>query len=134
MSTTAVGGRIVLDDVFTEGVSDQYVEVDLVDPASGSAISTAAISAITGVLRSLDTETAIFGGTTPENLLPGSGSRGSYPGTAGRVRVTFTAADMAAQGSRELQTRELTLRVTHSGTKVFVCAVQFQVRNLRDVS
>lgn len=36
--------------------------------------------------------------------------------------------------SRELQTRELTLSVAHSGGKAFNCAVQFQVRNLRDVS
>lgn len=130
MSTTAVGGRVILEDVFTEGVSDQYLEVDLVDPSSGSAISTGAITAITGVLRSLDTEVAIFGEGTPADLL--ATSRASYPGTTGRVRVTFTAADMAASGSRELQTRELTLRVTHSGSKVFVCAIEFRIRNLRD--
>ena len=52
--------------------------------------------------------------------------------TAGRVRVTFTAADMAASGSRELQTRELTLRVTHSSGQVFHCAVVFRISNFRD--
>lgn len=130
--STVSGGRIVLDEVFTEGVSDQYIEVDLVDPASGTAISTGAISAITGVLRSLDTEAVVFGSPSAANLLAAP-ARASYPGTAGRVRVTFTAADMAAQGSRELQTRELTLQITHSGGKTFVCAIEFRVRNLRDV-
>ena len=132
MSTTAVGGRVVLEDVFTEGADGQYLELDLTDPATGDAISTGAITAITGVLRSLDTELAIFGEGTPADLL--ATSRASYPGTAGRVRVTFTAADMAASGSRDVQTRELTLRVTHSSGKVFVCAVTFRVSNLRDVS
>ena len=40
---------------------------------------------------------------------------------------------MAAVGSRELQTRELALKVTHSTSKVWHCAVQFRLANLRDV-
>lgn len=46
--------------------------------------------------------------------------------------MTFTDEDIAAKGSRELQTRELTMAVAHSGDKVFACAVQFKLRKLRD--
>jgi hypothetical protein len=123
MSTT-VGTVVTLDDVFTEGSDGQFVEVDLTDGAA-AAISTAAIVAIEGTLRSLDTEEVIFG---PVSMA----SRQSYPGTAGRVRITFTAADMVSKGSRELQTRMLTLEVTHSTDKVFNCAVVFGLCNLRD--
>lgn len=49
------------------------------------------------------------------------------------MRITFTAADLAASGSRELQTRELTLTVTHSTNKVFNCGVVFRLLNQRDV-
>ena len=124
------GNLAVLDDVLAEGTDGQYVEVDLTDGA-GAAIDTGAISGITGTLRSLDTEEVLFGGDTPADLLEAP-ARASYP-EAGVVRVTFTTADMAVKGSRALQTRELTLTVTHSGGQVFACAVQFRVRNLRDV-
>jgi hypothetical protein len=125
MSTT-VGTVVTLDDVFTEGSDGQYVEVDLTD-AAGAAISTAAIVAIEGTLRSLDTEEVIFG---PASMA----SRQSYPGDPGVVRITFTAADMVSKGSREMQTRELTLAVTHSTDKVFNCAVRFMLSNMRDVA
>lgn len=128
MSTT-VGTVVTLDDVFTEGSDGQFVEVDLVDGA-GVAISTGAIVGITGTLRSLDTEEVLF----EEADLLEAPARATYPGTAGRVRVTFTAADMVSKGSRELQTRMLTLEVTHSTDKVFNCAVRFQLGNLRDVA
>jgi hypothetical protein len=128
MSTT-VGTTVTLDDVLTEGSDGQYIEVDLTD-AAGAAISTGAIVSITGTLRSLDTEEVIFGGDTPASMA----SRQSYPGAAGRVRITFTDADMVSKGSRQMQTRELTLAVTHSTDKVFHCAVRFQLQNLRDVA
>jgi hypothetical protein len=128
MSTT-VGSTVTLDDVFTEGSDGQYVEVDLVD-AAGEEIATGAIVGITGTLRSLDTEEVIFGGDPPISMA----SRQSYPGDPGVVRITFTAADMVSKGTRELQTRELTLAVTHSGGKVFNCAVRFQLGNMRDVA
>jgi hypothetical protein len=128
MSTT-VGTTVTLDDVLTEGSDGQYVEVDLTD-AAGTAISTGAIVGITGTLRSLDTEEVIFGGDTPVSMA----SRASYPGDPGVVRITFTAADMVSKGSRQMQTRELTLIVTHSTDKVFHCAVRFQLQNLRDVA
>lgn len=117
----------ILTDIFTEGGSGQYIELDLTDPATGTAISTAAIVSLTGTLRSLDTEEAIF---AVANLI--TSGRSSYPGTAGRVRITFTAADMAATGTRELQRRELTVKVVHSTDKVFAAAVRFRLANLRD--
>jgi hypothetical protein len=125
MSTT-VGTTVTLPDVLTEGSDGQYVEVDLTD-AAGTAISTGAIGGIVGTLRSLDTEEVIFG---PASMA----SRQSYPGDPGVVRITFTAADMVSKGSREMQTRELTLAVTHSTDKVFNCAVRFMLSNMRDVA
>jgi hypothetical protein len=125
MSTT-VGTTVTLTDVLTEGSDGQYVEVDLTD-AAGTAISTGAIGGIVGTLRSLDTEEVIFG---PASMA----TRQSYPGAAGRVRITFTDDDMVSKGSREMQTRELTLAVTHSTDKVFNCAVRFQLVNMRDVA
>jgi hypothetical protein len=125
MSTT-VGTTVTLTDVLTEGSDGQYVEVDLTD-AAGTAISTGAIGGIVGTLRSLDTEEVIFG---PASMA----TRQSYPGAAGRVRITFTDDDMVSKGSREMQTRELTLAVTHSTDKVFNCAVRFMLSNMRDVA
>lgn len=126
------GNLAVLEDVLAESTDGQYVEVDLADGA-GAAIETGAITAVTGTLRSLDTGEVLFGGATPADLLAAP-ARATYPGTAGRVRVTFTDADMASKGTRHMQRRELTLTVTHSGGSVFNCAVRFQVRALADVS
>lgn len=126
MSST-VGTVVALDDIFAEGTDGQYVEVDLTD-GSGAAIDTATIVSITGTLRSRDTEAALF-----EDADMVASGRSSYPGAAGRVRITFTAADMAASGSRELQTRDLTLSITHSVNKVFHCGVAFGLLNQRDV-
>ena len=127
MSST-VGTLVTLDDVLTEGADGQYVEVDLTDPATGSAINTGSIVSITGTLQSLDTGAAVF---SAANLV--STGRLSYPGTAGRVRITFTPADMAAVGTRERQRRELTLIIVHSTTKVFHCAVRFGLLNMSAV-
>ena len=124
---STVGTLVTLDDVLTEGADGQYVEVDLTDPATGSAINTGSIVSITGTLTSLDTGAAVF---SAANLSTG---RSSYPGTAGRVRITFTPADMAAVGTRERQRRELTLVIVHSSTKVFHCAVRFGLLNLSAV-
>lgn len=117
----------ILSDVFTESADGQYIELDLVNPATGLAISTAAIVSLTGTLRSLDTDDVFF---SAANLI--ASSRSSYPGTAGRVRITFTAADMAAIGPRDVQRRELTVKVVHSTDKVFVAAVRFTLANLKD--
>ena len=127
MSST-VGTLVTLDDVLTEGADGQYVEVDLTDPATATAINTGSIVSITGTLTSLDTGAAVF---SAANLV--STGRSSYPGTAGRVRITFTPADMAAVGTRERQRRELTLVIVHSSTKVFHCAVRFGLVNLSAV-
>lgn len=128
---TSIGGRIVLEDVFTEGSTGQYIEVDLVDPSTGDAIDTGAIEAATATLRSLQTGAVLLAATS---VMPGGSSRGSFPGAAGRLRVSFTAADLASSGSREFQLRELTLLITHSGGKVFPCVVQFPLRNSRDIT
>jgi hypothetical protein len=127
MSST-VGTLLTIDDVLTEGADDQYVEVDLVNPATDAAINTASIVSIPGTRTARDTGTALF---SAANLV--STGRSSYPGTAGRVRITFTPADMAAVGTRERQRRELTLVIVHSSTKVFHCAVRFGLVNLSAV-
>lgn len=126
--STMTGGMSVISDVLVEGTSGQYIEVDLIDGSTGSAVNTGAITAIVGTLRSMDTGATIF---NTVDMLAGT-PRATYPGTAGRVRVTFTDADVVAAGTREVQRRLLTLRITHSGGNVFHCAVQFLLRNLRD--
>jgi len=127
-TTTIIGTEVTLDDVLTEGTDGQYIEVDLTD-AAGVPITTAAITGLTGTLRSLDTGEALF----EDADLQAIPARASYPGTAGRVRVTLTAADVASRGSRELQTRRLTLSVTHSDDQQFHCSVEFRLHNLGDV-
>jgi hypothetical protein len=118
----------ILDDVFTESADGQYIEVDLVNPSNDEEIVTGSIVSIHGTLRSVDTGEALF---LNEDLV--ATSRSSYPGGAGVTRITFTAADMSAKGTRELQTRLLTLKVVHSAGKVWHGAVQFPLGNLRDV-
>ena len=125
---------VILDDRLTEGTDGQYIEIDFVD-AEGVPIDTSAIANIVGTLRSLDTQETLF----EEADLFAVPARASLPGAPGRVRVTFTAADMASRVSREpprvrsLQTRRLTLRVSHSLDQLFHCSVQFMLRNLGDV-
>ena len=129
MSTSTILGTVVtLNDILTEGTDGQYVEVDLTD-AAGVPMDTNAISGITGTLRAVDTGTA----TLDDADLLAAPARASYPGTPGRIRVTFTAADLASQGSRELQTRRLTLSLTHSAAQQFHCGVQFLLHNVGDV-
>ena len=131
MSPT-VATFVTLTDVLTEGTDGQYVEVDLTD-AEGVSIDTSAISGLTGTFRALDTGEALF---EAADLLAAP-ARASYPGTPGRIRVTFTAADMESRvisgRPQELQTRRLTLSVTHSEDQVFHCGVQFLLHNLGDV-
>jgi hypothetical protein len=124
--SSAVGTSVTLDDALTEGTDGQYVEVDLTD-GSDTPIETAQIVSVRGTLRSLDTARALF-----EDVDLVSTDRVSYPGAAGRLRVTFPAADLASEGSRQIQRRQLTLRVTYSLTKVFHCAVVFSLVNLAD--
>jgi hypothetical protein len=118
----------ILEDVFTEGADGQHVEVDVVDPSNGQAINTASIVSIFGTLRSLDTGETLFANADLVNT-----NRASYPGGDGVTRITFTAADMAAKGTRARQTRLLTLKVVHSDSKVWHGAVQFPLANLDDV-
>jgi len=127
MSSSA-GTLVVLDDVFTEATDGQYIEIDLVDP-EGTAIATSTIASITGTLRSLDTQAAIF---AQVDLL--ASGRATYPGALGRIRITFSADDVTALGSRERQRRELTLVIRHHVTHAFVCAVHFSLLTLRDVA
>jgi len=126
ISTT--GTQIALDDILAEGTDGQYLDITLTD-AVGTPIDTAALVSITGTLRAVDTETAIFASA---NLV--STGRATYPGAAGVVRVTFSAADLAASGTRALQTRELALTIVHSGTLVFRCWVRFRVWNGAELS
>ena len=129
MSTLAtLGTHVTLTDVFTEATDGQFIEVDLTDGA-GVPIDTAAIVGIAGTLRGLDTALAFF----EDADLLGAPARASYPGAPGRVRVTFTADDMASDGPRALQTRRLTLDITHSTDQLFHCSVQFTLHNLGDV-
>ena len=123
------GNLVQLSDVLAEGTDGQYVELDLVD-GDGVPLNTANITAITGTLRSRDTGLVVFGGASPETLYPG---RATFPGELGRVRVTFSAADLASSGARELQTRSLTMRVDHTSGLWLHCAVVFLLRNLSDV-
>ena len=109
MSITSNGGFSILDDVLTEGTNGQFVAVTIADPITDETIDTSAITAITATLRSLDTENAIF---EDEDVFPASGSRGSYTDD-NEIMITFTAEDMAASGSREMQQRLLTLEITH---------------------
>jgi hypothetical protein len=128
MSTT-VGTMVELEDVLTEHVSGQYVEIDLVD-GTGTAISTSAITAITGTLRSTDTGEAIFENT---NLLA-SPARATYPSatSTGTVRITFRRADMVTSGTRRLQSRRLTVTISHSDDATFNCGVYFVLQALDD--
>lgn len=123
------GNLTILTDVFSEGIGGQFVTLTLIDPTSNGSINTAAISAATATLRSLDTGEAVFANTS---VLPGSGSRGSYP-SAGVLRITFTAADMTAVGHRELQRRELVVVITHSGDKVLKHVIEFPLSNVGEV-
>jgi len=131
MSST-VGTLVTLSDVLTEGVSGQYLEVDLTD-ASDVPIDTSAIGGLTGTLRAVDTGELLF---ESADLLEAP-ARASYPGAPGRVRVTFTSDDMASRvisgRPQEFQTRRLTLSVTHSEDQVFHCGVQFLLHNMGDV-
>lgn len=124
---TIVGTTATLDDVLAEATDGQYIEVDLAD-ASGALIDTATIVSLVGTLRSLDTLETVF---ADDDLL--ASSRASYPGAAGRVRVTFLDTDMVTFGPREYQRRELTLAITHSVDRRFHCAVRFYLQNLGDV-
>lgn len=117
-----------LKDHFVEGGDGQVISIPLMD-ADGAAIDTGAITAITATLRSTDTGAAIF---TAANVFPGGSSRGSYP-VAGTLRVTFTAADMVSEGTRTIQSRELTVVITHSGGLLLPVAVRFKMRALADV-
>jgi len=127
--STSSGGVTAIPDVLTEGTDGQFIAVTLADPATDETIDTTAITAILATLRSLDTEEALF---EDVSVFPGGESRGSYS-VDDEIVVTFTATDMASKGTREMQRRLLTLEVTHSGGKVFNCAVEFGLRNLRDV-
>jgi len=131
MSST-VGTLVTLSDVLTEGVSGQYLEVDLTD-AADVPIDTSAIVGITGTLRAIDTGEALF----EEADLLAAPARATYPGAPGRVRVTFTSDDMASRvlsgRPQEFQTRRLALSVTHSEDQLFHCGVQFTLHNLGDV-
>jgi hypothetical protein len=126
--TTTVGTVVALDDILTEDTDGQYVEVDLTD-AEGTPIDTASLVGLAGTLRASDTGTAVF----EDADLLAAPARASYPGEPGRVRVTFTAADLESHGPRALQTRVLTLAITHSTDQLFHCAVQFTLQNLGDV-
>lgn len=128
MSSTITGNDVSLRDEFRQDTSGQYIEVDLVDP-DDVPIDTAAIDSVVGTLRAIDTGVALF---EDQDLL--DTLRLTYPGAPGRIRVTFTAADMAASGSRILQRRELALVITYSVVRAFVCTVTFPlVRLLRGV-
>jgi hypothetical protein len=126
MSTT-VGTMVELEDVLTERVSGQYIEIDLVD-GTGAAISTSAINTLTATLRSTDTGVALF---EDADLLE-EPARATYPGGPGTVRITFRSADMASSGTRRLQARRLTVSATHSDGGVFNCGVYFVLQALDD--
>ena len=132
MSTT-LGTVVTLDaDILSEDTDGQYVEVDLTD-GNGVPINTAAIDGIVGTLRSLDTQGALFDDVD----LMAAPARASFPGAPGRVRVTFTAADMKSvllsNRPQRFQTRRLTLAITHSGDRLFHCSVLFRLYNMGDV-
>lgn len=116
----------ILTDEFSEGVSGQFIDFALVDPTSNAAVNTASITVATATLRSLDTGNTVFANTSV------IGGRGSYP-SAGVLRVTFTAADMVSVGSRELQSREMVVNLTHSGSSSLKHVVQFPLRQTGEV-
>jgi hypothetical protein len=137
MSTIAGNDREV-SDVFREDTSGQRIDLDLVDP-DGVPIDTLAIDSVVGSLWAPETNVAIFAG---EDLL--DTLRLSFPGEPGRIRVTFTSADMVARGPRVfppgiavprnpgLQRRVLEVVVTYNLIRTFVCTVTFPlVRLLR---
>jgi len=126
MSIT-LGTVITLPDVLTEGADAQYVDLDLVD-AEGTPIAPIAVTSIVGTLRSLDTEALLFADAD----LVATGRASNPPGAPGRLRITFTAADMAATGPRQLQRRMLTVVATHSDGLLFHCGVVFSLVTLAD--
>jgi len=122
-----LGTVITLDDVLTEGADAQYVELVVLD-AAGTPINQVAVTDLHGSLRSLDTEALLFADVD----LVATGRASFPPGPAGRVRVTFTAADLAATGPRQLQRRMLTVVATHSDGLLFHCGVVFSLVTLAD--
>jgi hypothetical protein len=112
-------------DPYIEATGGQTVTLRLVD-AAGALIDPVAISDVTATLTSIDTGQVLFAGA---NVTPGTGGRGSI-NDDGELVITFTAADMAASGTRERQLRRLTYRVTHSGGLVFYGEETFLLTNL----
>lgn len=122
-----IGNLVILDDTLTEATDGQYIQFTLEQP-NGTPVVNAAIVSIMGSLRSTDQNTTVF---TNVNLQ--TTNRATFPSTDGIIRVTFKATDMISIGPNEVQRRELSLVITHSVNKVFVCGARFNLVCLTDV-
>ena len=117
----------VTGDPFEEG-KDDFLEFDLIDE-NEEAIEDAAVSAVTATHRSLDTG-AIVNGRDSQDVKDANG--GSL--TDGTFRLDLTGdGDLLSVGSRLIQSRELTIGVTHSAGKYMPIVARFEVRTHRDV-
>jgi hypothetical protein len=127
-TATITGSLITLEgDPFEEG-KDDFIEIDLLQ-ANGEAIEDVAVTEITATLRSLDTA-AVVNSRDAQDVLGANG--GTL--TDGTFRLDLSGdGDLEAVGSREMQARELTLLVTHSGGKVLPLVARFLVRAFADV-
>lgn len=131
--TYTISGSLITiaGDPFEEG-KDDFIEFDLVDTA-GTAISDAAVTAITATLRSRLTG-AVINSRDDQNVKGANGgtlASGTFTLTLGGA--TDLVADGASVGARTLQPRELTVLVTHSGGKQVPLVVRFSLRVFDDV-
>lgn len=128
---TQSGSLIIVDgDPFDEG-RDDFLEFDLVDTA-GTAISDGAVTAISATLR--NKPYAGLGGVI--NARQGQSVLGANGGTltSGTFKLLLGGlTDLVAVGGLDMQLRELTLMVTHSGGKTLPLIVRFLVRPHADI-
>lgn len=116
-----------ITDRYLEGTDGQAVVLTLVD-AADVAIDGAAVTEVLCTLVSEDDGTVIFEG---EDCTPGGvGSRGSL-NASDELVITLTAADLVAVGSRPIQRRRLTTKVTHSVDALLIYDEQtFELTNM----